>query len=518
MRVRRLGQVMVLACVTMLVLVLMLMLSFNLTNAIHEKIRLQQHSDAMAYSMATVEARAMNYFAYSNRAIAAAAVSEMSIHAYMSEIGYTVNAFDGATGSFTVISVLECLAALGCGPWCGSCCEHIPHCPQAISVRSKFAQATTKYRNRARGMENSFNDAVEGYSRFIDMINLGQQGVGLYTLNVLRGQDLDVLHDTNAPCASQLPVGVGALNMRNFVCALEGTILAQGCIGGSAESNDNARGRVIANVANAARGEFPKSRIPGVPAEMFPSTLADLMTQIQGQGITGAIPTGGSARAMEGTDNDDCTGDANNKRGQTICSVEKTGGIGTFFIDIPGGWYTERSEIYSNRNGGAHRPSGLHSGRHDKWRGFVESTDVSCFTDGECFTNFRSNSSADDDYGQPSVYGYFSQDLRLNTKCNKGPWELGTDGKLTMGDGAHDNQVNDPGVLDFVPREGGTAVSRALVYFHRPDDWRMPPNLFDPYWKAKLHPFDRTKMGMVLTAGGSGSALPMLLGPIEGVQ
>jgi hypothetical protein len=509
------GQVMILACVTMLVLVLMLMLSFNLTNAIHEKIRLQQHSDSMAYSMATVEARTMNYFAYSNRAIAAAAVSEMSLHAYMSEMTLTADMFSAAKSAFIMISVEECITSLGCGPWCGSCCEHIPHCPLAIQVASRFNQEAQRYTQNVQDVEDSFNDAVDGYSRFIDMINVGQNAVGLYAMNVLRGSGLDELHDTNAMCASQLPPGVAVINVRNFVCALEGTPLAQLCVGGSGGSDDDARGRVIANVANAARGEFPRSRLPGFPAEMFPTALEDLMTGIQNQGITAAIPTGGSARAMEGTSADDCTSDTADKRGQTICGAEKKGLLTSIFYDFPGFWTFDAS-VFSNRNGGAHNPRG-HTGQHDKWRGFVESQNAACFTDGECFTNFKSSTSADDDYGQPSVYGYFTQDLRVNTKCQKGPWELGTDGKLTMPDG-HDSSYSGIGVLDFVPREGGTAVSRALVYFHRPDDWRMPPNMFDPYWKAKLHPFDRTKMGEVLTAGGSGAALPMLLGPIEGVQ
>lgn len=510
------AQIMVLSCVTMLVLALMLTLSFNLTQAIHEKIRLQQHSDSMAFSMATIEARTMNYFAYSNRAIAAAAVSEMSLHAYMSSMTLTADIFNAATTSFTIIMAGECAIAAGCGPWCPACCQHIPHCIQAVQVRSRFSQETQRYTQAVQGAEQPFNQAVQGYSRFIDMIHMGQVGAGMHTMNVLRGSGLDELHETNAKCASQLPGGVGALNMRNFACTLEGNLLAQGCIGGGGGSDQDARGRVIANVANAARGEFPKSRLPGFPSEMFPTTLMDLMTQIQSQGITLAVPTGGSARAMEGTSSGDCTSNTANKRGETICGVEKRGFLTSIFYDVPG-FGSFSAEVYSNRNGGDHKPRG-HQGNHDEWKGFVESTDASCFSDGECFTNFRSNTSADEDFGQPSVYGYFSQDLRQNTKCQKGPWELGTDGKLTMGDADHDSQFGGAGVLDFVPREGGTAVSRALVYFHRPDDWRMPPTLFDPYWKAKLHPFDRSKMSAVLTAGGSGSALQMLGGPIEGVQ
>lgn len=35
---------------------------------------------------------------------------------------------------------------------------------------------------------------------------------------------------------------------------------------------------------------------------------------------------------------------------------------------------------------------------------------------------------------------------------------------------------------------GFTAMSAALAYYHRPGDWREPPNLFNPFWGAKLMP------------------------------
>jgi len=31
-------------------------------------------------------------------------------------------------------------------------------------------------------------------------------------------------------------------------------------------------------------------------------------------------------------------------------------------------------------------------------------------------------------------------------------------------------------------------MSAAMAYYHRPGDWREPPNLFNPFWGAKLMP------------------------------
>jgi hypothetical protein len=53
------------------------------------------------------------------------------------------------------------------------------------------------------------------------------------------------------------------------------------------------------------------------------------------------------------------------------------------------------------------------------------------------------------------------------------------------------DQVNfDPGdnPLPFITTEGFHAISAAMAYYHRPGDWREPPNLFNPMWGAKLMP------------------------------
>ena len=53
-----------LACLSLFTMAAMLMTSFALTNAIHERIRIQAHADATAYSVATLEARSLNVIAY----------------------------------------------------------------------------------------------------------------------------------------------------------------------------------------------------------------------------------------------------------------------------------------------------------------------------------------------------------------------------------------------------------------------------------------------------------------------
>ena len=54
----------------------------------------------------------------------------------------------------------------------------------------------------------------------------------------------------------------------------------------------------------------------------------------------------------------------------------------------------------------------------------------------------------------------------------------------------------------------GAGLSKALVYYHRlgENGWREAPNLFNPYWRAKLHPFTQEEAAAVLEAAGNTDA------------
>lgn len=71
------GQALVMACVLVLVVALATVSTVHLGHALGERIRLQNTADAAAYSMAAMEARAFNLYAYSNRAQASHYVSAM---------------------------------------------------------------------------------------------------------------------------------------------------------------------------------------------------------------------------------------------------------------------------------------------------------------------------------------------------------------------------------------------------------------------------------------------------------
>ncbi|MDH4182800.1 MAG: pilus assembly protein TadG-related protein, partial [Nitrospinota bacterium] len=87
----RTGQVMVLALVTLTVIILTMLLVFNVTQLTTEKERMQNTADAVAYSVAVVEGRDLNFAAYTNRAMAANQVTIAQLVGLVSWTRYLYN-------------------------------------------------------------------------------------------------------------------------------------------------------------------------------------------------------------------------------------------------------------------------------------------------------------------------------------------------------------------------------------------------------------------------------------------
>ena len=68
---RQHGQALVLGLFLVFATLAVLLLMFNTGRVVDEKMRLTNAADATAWSVATLEARALNYDAYTNRAIVA---------------------------------------------------------------------------------------------------------------------------------------------------------------------------------------------------------------------------------------------------------------------------------------------------------------------------------------------------------------------------------------------------------------------------------------------------------------
>ena len=88
------GQVLVLGAIFGLVLMLCVLSTVNLVRAVYAKVQLQTAADAAAYSQAAVEARVLNFTAYTNRAMVVHYASIMAAAAYLAWVHFLWAAID----------------------------------------------------------------------------------------------------------------------------------------------------------------------------------------------------------------------------------------------------------------------------------------------------------------------------------------------------------------------------------------------------------------------------------------
>lgn len=475
LRLSRRGQVLPLAAVSLILLALMTMLSFNITNVIHEKIRLQNYSDAQAFSISTGEARIYNYLAYSNRASAASFVTIASLHGFYAVANMAPQLLRAAAVAMGVEALAEIAVCIA--TWGTSCCPHIPK-PIALAVQFAFSDANNA-ENKLRGWERPFNDAVNAYWELVNFNTIEQNLMLGLSIVQFAGGFGGALKGTAAQ-ASGLSPAIGVLNGANFLCTLEGSKIDT-C---SARKSVTERSKMYTEIINASRPEFMHQVL------MMGTDYLPMIGQ-RWSNLSYSLPAFFMGTHAIG---DSSCSPQPGHQGRLACGdVPFCLFVGSAH-DLPGvgGW--AGSEIYSNNSGGGHSPRGAHSTTHNKFKGIPR-----CVSDKECFINFREGT-RDNDWGQPSVFAYYSSDLTKRPKDQSTPWILGSDGKLSIDMAGKDN--GQPGILEMKPSRTGAAMSRAMTYFHAPGSWPRPPNMFDPYWAAKLHPLTRMQVVQLLALSG----------------
>jgi hypothetical protein len=505
---------MVLGCISLLVTALMLMASFSLANAIREKIRVQSHSDAMAYSLAVVEARAFNTTAYYNRAIAAALVAQMSLHSWMSIATHDVAMLSG--GAIAMLAIVPIEVAMGCYPY------NISHCPcviQALISAFKFFRAAQKWANTLKGLENQFNKGVQGIKEMVDSLHKGQvQALKIARSELMFGMVLNDLKSKNASSSSYV-MALAAMNSGEFTCALEGTDMDNCSGGGRSKSSLATRSTIIENTANATRQVFnrygPQSSLmshQNFRGPMNPDVPKDALTDGKWMHFF-------ATRARVGDDTSSGSDNGSQAKNVGAGAYGMGGGAIIGFKHVPIMPFIFNGEIFS---GTPNRHSGLiffngHSGTHDKFEHVMKQEPCN---NQSCFVNFNATSDKDKDFGQPTVYGGVTQSLRVYPDKSGGfqenaPWEINQNGEVSV-QMSQDKESK----LKFVPRGTGVAVSKAKVYFHQMGDWKIAPNFFDPFWRAKLHFFKKDEFQKVATVSGDPYAAMLTAAgaPVEGEE
>ncbi len=501
------GQTLALAAVSMLVLALMLMLSFNLSQALHEKIRLQQHSDALAYSMAIVEARSFNYYAASNRAQAAAFSAMNSIHAYHAAASVTADMMSAGQHNMVMIAIVYELGvhkAWCCYPGCVAGCPHVPHLIGALGKASKYGDASSKYGKKVKGLESSFNAVILSLEQMVNDIHRSQLAIYKDTVDAVRSgssSELDRIRKQNAPRSNKLKDAVGALNAIEYICAIDG----MPCAGRAGTTDPTTHAKLMTEIVNATRTKWAANREGMGLGQLSPMFLKELMKDIPNPGAS--LPTSlvGTAKTIENATQSELeSGSSPSDTGKVIGADEHGGTLITYYVHKSDIWATGyKAEVYSSASGGKHTPGAAHSGQHKSFTGVKsEKTGLPCSFEGDCFMKFRADSQHKPEFGQPNVYSYVTQTLRWGN-VQKGPWELNKDARVRFKDGEQGT-----GTVELAAKEGA-GFSKAFVYYHRLGDWTEHPNFFNPYWRAKLNAFFPKEAEKVLTAAGNSDAVQL---------
>lgn len=466
---------MVLAALTFLLLALTLMASFSISHAVHERIRIQAAADAHAFSVATLEARGFNTLAYLNRSIAGAIVAEMGLHAWRA-ITWRDRAMYTAGGvSFLMVAALEFAQ---CPPYNF---QHCVHGFQALRIAAKYFKQARQTKNDIESKDSQWKQAVKGFSDMIKEIAEDEKDLMKKVNDQIANSSMVLMgiDSKNSPQGSSK--NLDALNQGIFGCALEGVSDVK-CdnpdwrAGVGTESDTNKRMQIMESAAMAARPIFQNGRmsarnlsgdgyrtvpvIPGPEEPLdipIPAINPDKMMDIQGNEGT-YIELGFTAQNTRVSNN-------------RITSSVPTAMV---FVQWKDGF-------------GMFMTSGSQNDSMGQYEGV-------CSDDSNCFVNFRMGSAPNDaddaDYGMPSTYGAFQQDLRTLKNGGKGAWEIEGKGEVQMPGGT--------GKFKYVSDNQAYAVAKGKTYFHQLGSWEAPPNFFDPFWRAKLHPFGRDELQDVL--------------------
>ena len=473
---------MVLACLAMLMVGLMLMLSFNVTNAIHERIRIQATADSQALSTATLEARAMNTMAFMNRSIAGAMVAQMTIHAWYTIGENEVGMLNAGAMAFIQVAAQE---AGRCSKWQP---QHCIDAAEATKIMNKFKQEKSSYQSALNG--SKFTQAVSGLQNMMKDLHADQKKVLDNTKNEIAttSQTFRNLKSISAPYASYSTVTDG-MNVSEFACALEGSNFDGDCQGQSwkpagTKASASDRARIMESAAMAARPKF-------TIGTGYWRKLAHADFNAGGtMGGPGSFP-------------EPINGPKKPK------NIQSSGNFDVMVTTLPKTW-VRNNEVGAEISPGA--PSILNvSWRHGTGMFFTSGSGASpkgrktsgnpyvgvpCTGD-NCFINFRANTSANGDYGQPATYGALSQDLRLQLNGKRGPWEVNQQGTIRI-----KLERNRETRLILVPQGRAYAVAKGKTYFHQLGSWQTPPNMFDPFWRAKLQSFQKDELRTLLQRVG----------------
>jgi hypothetical protein len=518
------GQIMILGVLGILIVAITMLLTLNIGQSIHEKIRIQQLADSAAFSTATLEARSFNFFAYTNRANIGSLVAAASVHGYMS-MASTIPSMLGA-GSLNFLELFAFELIKYCSIICpaGGCCgyEHLTHAIANVKVAARYMIYGVVAGLLMWGLiDPPFRKLVDSIDNHMKYIAIQQHGMRQWV-----SQKISENYVTNSLIDKFAPGAESPLEIASMLNS------------GTQEANDGLRGYdavfednpetvrwVATEIANGTRAStFVYQRnANNLKKFINPMILEQITLEIpQESGDVDAktkirtVESKGESRIIKGTS--DIKSKLKRKpggpAGDTVAAQDQ-GFLTSKAHCNNKKWYNipavapYMANIASGNGKGRHRPYVppvcLNHKKHGNFRCLgTESDELH-----NCFTLFKPDPDPTHDFGQPSVYVILQQDLRRTAGVGpKQPWEVSQSdsGKISWGQSSGSEPI-EVQISDRPESFGkGIALSKALVYYHMPRErgkshWEEHPNFFQPYWRAKLQPFrDHAEVIKVLSS------------------
>ncbi|MCA2978988.1 MAG: hypothetical protein INH41_25790 [Myxococcaceae bacterium] len=504
MRRSRAGQTLVLGVLTMLLLALTTMAGFNLTHAVHERIRIQAAADAQAYSVAVMQARAFNTAAYANRTIAAILVAQTGLHAWLTIALNDVSMVHKGAAGMGLAALYE-LTMARCNP--KKTPQHCIHAAEAGIIAARLRSKASQLEQKLWSNMSKFNDAAKALKEahratYRQTKTYAQQVKGALASG---SAPLSSMLRASAPRASYQS-DVDQANVSSFACTLEGTdfdgecrkvdklVFDRGALGASQ------RAKFMVDAANAARPTYEAEGKTSVPTGIGKDLAHDdfigervgpqaknprAVRSLMGRGEVVFTWTGSGHFSSTVSDRN-VSSQASSMFGPNVSSL--TWRCAPHWFTAPGmggagGRVTDSGQA-SISGGGSRGANGF--------EGFA------CQGE-DCFVNFRAMSGRDNDDGQPSTFGAVTQNLRDLQVSGRGTFELNANATSTVRVGSQQVKVQ------LAPRQNAVAVAKGKAYFHQLGaSWSIRPNMFDPFWRAKLHPFrDGAELSAALSLAGA---------------
>jgi hypothetical protein len=518
---RRKGQAMPLAALGLLIMVISIIATMNLSQAVYQKMRVQNAADSAAYSLAAMEARAFNFVALTNRVQVAHYNTALVLQSYLSYAGFVVAMSNTVRD---MLAVAKNVNDFGCStlipPANTPFCVGARICQIAMRIMGQLLRIAKSLYNVLHWLVKEGVDAISRFNKFAiwemqflrlflvnahlltgmyEFVEANDDEMGLKSENIWFNVLLNAVFNS-LEFRSVFDKGAG---MNPFALdAIFGftSHLREYKNSPNADGVKEARA-VMAEMINASRNnEEIYDRSGYVIAASIGAIFGEKMgqTKVVDEGDVGpeVAQIRDTGQYIDGAD--------------TLASddfVERAiGVIGGPGVAILTGSDRLGDGMYADDDGGEHyryRESGTSPGGPGGMGDVIffpfpssvtDTFETESSSEGKHnfrlapFFKFKPNGDPTADYGQPSTWIFLNKSHEdFQTGDNEKPWHYDFDfthGALPTA--SLDTTIG--GERNSFMFEGLNVVSRGMVYYHRPDCWDEHPNFFNPFWRARLAP------------------------------